>query len=66
MMPEPKGVFTALQKSAQHAARLRRATFAARGLVDFNHPWQTAMHRALCRASPAKCEQFLLTLTLNL
>ena len=35
-------------------------------VVDFNHPWQSAMQPAQCRANPANCEQFLLTLALNL
>jgi hypothetical protein len=35
-------------------------------VVDFNHPWQSAMHRPQSRANPANWQQFLLTLALKL
>ena len=35
-------------------------------VVDFNHPWQSAMHHSQTRANPANWQQILLTLALNL
>ena len=66
--------FESLNDSRLHAPRqkLARAVTNASGVtfmhevVDFNHPWQSAMHHSQTRANPMNWQQILLTLALNL